>query len=639
MKKTLSMITLAAFAVMLLGSCSKINERIDDLEKKVDGLENEKIASINTQVEKINSSISDLGTIRSNIQSLTDGAKSQGQDITALQAADKALGSRIGELSKYVGDTLKAYATEEWVKATFSTLEQYKKTCDTIAKIDVRIGALDENLSKKIADCADSLTTWINGQFEGYYTAAEMDAKLGAMQDGIDAAKAANLITDAKVDSLAVELAKVQPSIDSAKATLTAEYTAAIDTAITALDGKLTKQIQDEIEKVNETVTALAQRVGILEFQVRDLLGRVGALEGMIQSVTIVPAFSDGSVELKDDTLLIDLAVTPKTAVANLVSTKVKILLNKVLTKAVTLDTVPTDSIKVFTKDAKNGTVSIKANIIGLIPGNDTSLTVAANVIKGNSDYTTEFVPVYESPYVVMNMGTAPNAYTLKWRKMNLGATTVAGSYSTCCGDYYAWGETEPYYSEKTWDASDKKWTVSEGKWKDGKTDGYSWKSYCNDIDFVGWSTAPYDVTTNILMAEYDAATVNLGAGWRMPTSCEFKALVKACGGTGEPSTLSSATPGQGVYWLSATQKHIPYYTGVAGLLFVDGDGNRLFFPAASYCNDTNFPFPPGSSGIYWSSSLDVPAKAYNLFFLSSFFSPTSLYEGYYGYSVRPVSD
>ena len=50
------MVTLAAFAVMLLGSCSKINERIDNLEKKVDGIENEKIASIKTQVDNIGNS-------------------------------------------------------------------------------------------------------------------------------------------------------------------------------------------------------------------------------------------------------------------------------------------------------------------------------------------------------------------------------------------------------------------------------------------------------------------------------------------------------------------------------------------------------------------------------------------------------
>ena len=397
MKKTLSMITLAVLTVGLLGSCSKINERIDNLEKKVDGIENEKIASIENQITGINSSISDLGAIRSNIQSLTDNAKSQGQDITNLQAADKALGKRIEELSKYVGDTLKAYATEEWARATFSTLGQYEKTCDTIAKIDARIGALDENLSKKIADCADSLTTWINKQFEGYYTAAEMDAKTDAMQAEIDSARAANLITDVKADSLAVELAKVQTSIDSAKAQLTREYTAAIDTAIKTCEGKLTKQIQDEIEKVNETVTALSERVGILEFQVNDLLGRVGSLEKMIQSVTILPAYSDGSLKITNDSLYIDCIIEPAEVVGSLQKKNFSLLVKGVQTKAVVLDTVKSFEIENFSKDRNKGTVSFRVRIGDYMPHTgDSAIAVAVNVTyrhSGNltSNYTTKF--------------------------------------------------------------------------------------------------------------------------------------------------------------------------------------------------------------------------------------------------------
>ena len=395
------MITLAVLTVGLLGSCSKINERIDNLEKKVDGLENEKIASIENQITGINSSIADLGAIRSNIQSLTDNAKSQGQDITDLQAADKSLGKRIEELSKYVGDTLKAYATEEWARATFSTLGQYEKTCDTIAKIDARIGALDENLSKKIADCADSLTTWINGQFEGYYTAAQMDAKLALMKSAVDSAKAAGEITDAKADSLAVELAKVQPAIDSAKAQLTREYTAAIDTAIKTCEGKLTKQIQDEIEKVNETVTALAERVGTLEFQVTDLLGRVGSLEKMIQSVTIIPDYSDGSLKVENGSLSITCIISPASAAEKLKKENVIILVKgAVSTKAVAVDTVKIARDKDLVVDKDKGTVKIKADISDLRLDDGKSFLAAVKITKGISNHTTSFVQVSYPDYI-----------------------------------------------------------------------------------------------------------------------------------------------------------------------------------------------------------------------------------------------
>ena len=176
MKRTLSMIALAALTMGLLGSCSKINERLDNLEKKVDGIENEQIASINSQISGITSSIADLGQIRSDISSLKQSASDHSVDIFNLEEADRALADRILNLEDYVDAVLPNYAEKEWVEATFSTLEQYEATCDTIAKIDARIGALDAKLSKDIKATADSLTKWVNKQFEGYYTAAQMDA-------------------------------------------------------------------------------------------------------------------------------------------------------------------------------------------------------------------------------------------------------------------------------------------------------------------------------------------------------------------------------------------------------------------------------------------------------------------------------
>ena len=50
----------------------------------------------------------------------------------------------------------------------------------------------------------------------------------------------------------------------------------------------------------------------------------------------------------------------------------------------------------------------------------------------------------------------------LKWASFNLGASAPE-EY----GDYYAWGETEPYYNSQ--DAL---------IWKEGKESGYSWASY-----------------------------------------------------------------------------------------------------------------------------------------------------------------
>lgn len=57
---------LAVLTIGLLGSCSKINERLDNLDKRIDG---------------IKTSISDLGQIRSDISSLKQSASDHSVDI------------------------------------------------------------------------------------------------------------------------------------------------------------------------------------------------------------------------------------------------------------------------------------------------------------------------------------------------------------------------------------------------------------------------------------------------------------------------------------------------------------------------------------------------------------------------------
>ncbi|MCQ2152686.1 MAG: hypothetical protein MJY70_06515, partial [Bacteroidales bacterium] len=182
---------------------------------------------------------------------------------------------------------------------------------------------------------------------------------------------------------------------DTAKANIRAEYRAAIDTAIKTSEGKLTKALTDAITEVNGKIESLTTRVGNLETSVNNLLGRVIALEEMIQSVVIVPAYSDGSVKIANDSLYIDCIVSPSKAVANLVAGNVAVLVNKVKTKANTgVDTIKIIEGNVFEKDADKGVISVRVFIKNKIPAAGSTLTVAVNVKKDKSDFTTEFVPV-----------------------------------------------------------------------------------------------------------------------------------------------------------------------------------------------------------------------------------------------------
>ena len=216
----------------------------------------------------------------------------------------------------------------------------------------------------------------------------------------------------------------------------------------------------------------------------------------------------------------------------------------------------------------------------------------------------------------------------LKWATMNVGATTVAGSYETCFGDYFAWGETEPRYASITRASADE----ATFTWKDGFSSGYSSDN---------WPT--YTGTT--LDASHDAATAQWGGSWRTPTKAEFQALAQACSGSSSeqtPVTLTSTITESGIYWLNSTQTIESAYTGVAGLLFVSKAdiSKRVFFPACGNVLSTSLQ-NCGSYVFYWSSSLYTSNTnyAYLLRFYPPNVLPTDLYYRYCAYPVRPVSD
>ena len=76
---------------------------------------------------------------------------------------------------------------------------------------------------------------------------------------------------------------------------------------------------------------------------------------------------------------------------------------------------------------------------------------------------------------------------------------------------------------------------------------------------------------------------------------------------------------------------------GVNGYIVTSkSNGNSIFLPAAGYRYDSSLN-DAGSYGDYWSSSLyTYPNNAWRVYFLSSVVS-RSLYDRYYGLSVRPV--
>lgn len=242
--------------------------------------------------------------------------------------------------------------------------------------------------------------------------------------------------------------------------------------------------------------------------------------------------------------------------------------------------------------------------------------------------------PVYEE---VVDLGLS-----VKWRAWNLGATKPQEF-----GDYYAWGELEPYYTGL--DVSKSSGWYATG-WKRGKTYGYNWQSNRFRISgFIAWSdTDPLKVSKyntiegrgtvdgkTVLDPEDDAAHVALGGKWRMPTKEEWDELLDGC--------TSEFVRNAWVFHIDGVM-----YSGHARRFTSKTNGNSILLPIAGYFFNTECYAQYGTQGSYWSSTLVpshiegtyeyAPGEAY---YLSLYGSDTDVrkMDRFEGISIRPVMD
>ena len=195
---------------------------------------------------------------------------------------------------------------------------------------------------------------------------------------------------------------------------------------------------------------------------------------------------------------------------------------------------------------------------------------------------------------------SAPKTYeavelglSVKWATFNVGATKPE-EY----GDYFAWGESQP---KEVYD-----WvTYRHAFIKGGKLKSftkYNLDANLGEID---------DMTE--LKPEDDAASVNWGSDWRMPTMDEFDELRTKCKWT----------------WSELN--------GVNGYRVEAENGNWIFLPAGgSYYNEEHSFV--GYYGYYRTSTLGDKDSTYSYYFgFTSNNVELSEIRRYYGIAVRAV--
>ena len=177
------------------------------------------------------------------------------------------------------------------------------------------------------------------------------------------------------------------------------------------------------------------------------------------------------------------------------------------------------------------------------------------------------------------------------WCDRNVGAKSPEDY-----GAFFSWGNTIPHYPSRKnmdWGDDDEAFDYSFDSDNYEETEGYKLES---DIDLA-----------------HDAARINMGEPWQMPTSEQFKELYDNC---------------------TRVRKTV---NGVNGYLVTSKiNGNSIFMPCSGYGNGTSW-YSRGSDGYYWSGSLFSATYGRHLYFYSGGVYPQSSSYRFDGIAVRAV--
>lgn len=273
--------------------------------------------------------------------------------------------------------------------------------------------------------------------------------------------------------------------------------------------------------------------------------------------------------------------------------------------------------------DATDRTVTWKSSNVNVATVNDgvvvahstgtALITASSSAVRDSCSVLVQEVPKGATNLNILMHRQDGSVYYIFWAECNLGADCPEHY-----GDYYAWGEIEPYYS-----------CQSPLTWRHGKESGYDSASYiwCNG-SFS--SLTKYNISDSYGLVDDkiqldlsdDAAHTALGGKWRMPTVNEVSYLMTL------PRIDRVWTTENGVKGMKATSKE---------------NGESIFLPAAGYWKGTSID-EVETHGLYWTSSLhdNPPYLANTINFDSTSLSTSYAFWCYardYGFPIRPVTE
>ncbi len=326
------------------GKLTSINNTISDLQKKDAELE-KKISDLKDYTDKelkgtkdwlsatfmtldqYNSIVEQLGGIKGEIAGLKTSmtnlearlTKKYSDDLkTAADGVKSKLGEEVKGLNDRIGKEVSAI-TEAYTAAIATFREEMEKWWN-------------ECLKQSIGDSETSMKSWVNSTLDGYWTIAQTQDSLKALNDdikgqlesqktflnGLIEANAADIKTlndklkelDEAVKKNSDDIDAVNKALGEAKNELTEAYTDAISKAISEFEGTFSEEIESRIASVNNSlvtknkaieskVLALEESVSSLNDKLSEFLNATVSLR--IQSVEWFPLSTDGKETLYYD--------------------------------------------------------------------------------------------------------------------------------------------------------------------------------------------------------------------------------------------------------------------------------------------------------------------------------------------------
>lgn len=234
-----------------------------------------------------------------------------------------------------------------WVSNTYATLEQYEELSNLLslaknelledmANMDSTIRA---DINTNLFALESSMKDWVSNQLKGYYTITEIDSLLqiertntadligaldsamNAKMDSIDTALQDSIesMNKSLLDSIAILQSAIidnQIEIDSVRAQMTREYQTAVANAIEEYDGEIKGYIKNQVDSINAELNIIIddieKDVQTIKGDIDELKENLDKIEGrlsnvetslenlskQIQSVTYLPQYTDGTVQI-----------------------------------------------------------------------------------------------------------------------------------------------------------------------------------------------------------------------------------------------------------------------------------------------------------------------------------------------------